>query len=386
MRHPRISWQDIGVETWAQRHGFCWVSFNMMERMFPKILLLMVLATSFSRADVGDKSDFEFSMPQHQGVAIEEFKREYGEVLNQSQFLLVGGFGNEMARPYYLTDNVKALNRMGVTTVNKFFPSSFHSVVWNTKVIYEEIIRRHQETPGKPLVLIGHSKGGLEVLATVLEYPELVLDGIVKEVILIQAPLGGNTMADKQGPFNKLFLAAALSMTAYGSLQTPDINEVISKKIEGMDRETRGALSGVVKYITSSKPPKDMGGFLRTIAVRFNPRVSFDGLVATQDMSLPDFGSVIGDLKDFDHLETTLQLKLPLIGNLVPNRIVEFMVGLASHLIPNHPIHKRREIRQSRERRENRENRETGVHVLPRKSRSEPALIPNKMLRCLELL
>jgi pimeloyl-ACP methyl ester carboxylesterase len=340
----------------------------MMGLALSKILFLIILTSPFSHALKGIQPDFGETIAGLQRVTNEDFGQKYGEILDQKQFLLVGGFGNETVRPIYLADNVKALRDIGVSTVNRFFPSSFHSPAWNTKIIYDEIHRLFRENGSKPLVLMGHSKGGLEVLATILEYPELIRGGIVTDVILIQAPVGGNTMADNQNRFKKAFLATALSLTAYGSLQTADIQQSISQKINDLSPEDRAALSPVVKYIISSKEPERMGGFLGSIGKRFNPGVLFDGLVAHRDMWLPGFGTVIGDLKDFDHLESTLHMPLPFPLNSVPNRIRGFMLGVAAHIAQSRQIPDR------------------GTAVPVKSQGPERKVTPEKVFRCSALL
>mmetsp|Transcript_56110 Transcript_56110/g.76535 ORF Transcript_56110/g.76535 Transcript_56110/m.76535 type:complete len:227 (-) Transcript_56110:89-769(-) len=62
----------------------------------------------------------------------------------------------------------------------------------NAATIRDVIIRCHAET-GKRIVVIGHSKGGLDAAAAVAVYPQL--RQLVEGIVFVQSPYGGSPIA-----------------------------------------------------------------------------------------------------------------------------------------------------------------------------------------------
>ena len=66
------------------------------------------------------------------------------------------------------------------------------SVEANAQALFDFIVRTHRFT-GKKIILIGHSKGGLDAAAAVALYPEL--QRIVGGLVFVQSPYGGSPIA-----------------------------------------------------------------------------------------------------------------------------------------------------------------------------------------------
>jgi triacylglycerol esterase/lipase EstA (alpha/beta hydrolase family) len=56
------------------------------------------------------------------------------------------------------------------------------------------ILEEQANQSGKKLILLAHSKGGVDVATTLIKYPYLQSD-IVAKLVTIQSPLGGSVLA-----------------------------------------------------------------------------------------------------------------------------------------------------------------------------------------------
>ncbi|HEY8209489.1 MAG TPA: hypothetical protein VIG99_18500, partial [Myxococcaceae bacterium] len=104
-------------------------------------------------------------------------------------YLVIGGlFGKHM--PGYMRANLEALKRYGLDA--RLVPvDSDASVQENAKTVRRAILGA--ATAGRRLVLIGHSKGGVDAAAALSMYPDL--KAAVLALVAIQSPFGGSPIA-----------------------------------------------------------------------------------------------------------------------------------------------------------------------------------------------
>lgn len=105
-------------------------------------------------------------------------------------YLMVPGLFTEHY-PGYMKDNIARMQALGLDTrVVKIDTDA--SVETNAKVI-KDTIDAIAKQEGKEVVLIGHSKGGVDATAALAMYPELYEH--VRAVIAMQTPYGGTPIA-----------------------------------------------------------------------------------------------------------------------------------------------------------------------------------------------
>ncbi|CAN5449879.1 hypothetical protein BH10BDE1_BH10BDE1_06970 [soil metagenome] len=295
---------------------------------------ILVIGLALVRPSFGASmsADFEaFQAAPHGTVSVTRQNQ-----IDQFSYLFIGGYGNEFGRDHYFQWNVEMLAEMGAGSVRTFFPSSLKAAGANLAEVREQIVRSYRDSGGRPVVVMGHSKGGLETLATLLKYPELVTEGIVANAILIQAPVGGNTLLDQRGLLGRLYAKAlSLPAEAFRSLRTPGINAIVAERIEELtdSKAELRAVSRVVRYVISHKEVEDSGAGIR-LASQFLPhKIPNDGLVAKIDMWIPGFGTILGDLY-IDHLEVMLGKSVRFVADNVERaRVRAFTKSLILNLM-----------------------------------------------------
>ncbi len=109
-------------------------------------------------------------------------------------FLFVGGFLNE-GIPGYFVDNMAVVTEELGATASVIFPKSADDLEEDAAGIRDEVISLSDQLQ-RPVVLVGHSKGGAGVVLAALKYPELIRGGRVVDVISIQGAIHGSPIAD----------------------------------------------------------------------------------------------------------------------------------------------------------------------------------------------
>jgi pimeloyl-ACP methyl ester carboxylesterase len=130
-------------------------------------------------------------------------------------FLLVPGFGKELVDfwanhvPFQVKDSflfwsgyfvtleevIREVYGASAEKVPLHVSNSWRAVEQSTEGL-KKYIEISFERHGKPLVLVGHSKGGAEILYTLFKYPEL-MEKKVDRVLLIQAAIGGSPLIEE---------------------------------------------------------------------------------------------------------------------------------------------------------------------------------------------
>lgn len=247
----------------------------------------------------------------------EEFRRgeltltqEFRANLGEFQFIFVGGFGNELAYGYF-KDNVETLRAMGVADVHVVFPSSTNSATDNIPLLKEKIVQLYAEGNGKPIILIGHSKGGLESVGLALANPELIRRRIIARVIAVQAPLAGchlGDLSDRLILIGKAMGEKLRFLDGLRSLRTSEIRDLIEDRVAQMRPADRNLVSSALLYVVSRQEIRKTSRLWSagSLFMRFVHRAENDGLVATHDMWIRGVGRVMGELVA-DHTELLIK-------------------------------------------------------------------------------
>lgn len=216
--------------------------------------------------------------------------------LSPLHVVFVAGFMNELI-PGYFSDNVAVTRELGAET-SVLLPPSSGALASDVALVQREIAARS----GTRVVLFGHSKGGAAVLLTVLEHPELVLDGPVEAVIVLQGAIGGSPLADGLSKVRPLAGPGMRSLTTEQSKHT--FTTALQKLSTSLTRAQWDRLFSRVFYLRSAHGDTTLAAELALTELALRGQGPNDGLLPPAEMKL-GFGVDLGVL-DADHAALTV--------------------------------------------------------------------------------
>ena len=239
------------------------------------------------------------------------------EEARRYRYVFVGGFHNERF-PAYFAQNAKELKARGISkqAIHFIWPSSHDTVAVNARSVCEQFHKIASEGPEK-LVVIAHSRGSCDALAFALQNPEFVQEH-VHALFLIQGPFGGTALADylvgegppidRRMPLGHRVVAGALAHAEgylldhgkHGGL--PSMARRASEDFWHDLLEECSAAIPIVSpktfYITSQIPRAKLRMLQRSLASYLEIHAGEnDGVVALEDQSLPNVGTVLAVLE-----------------------------------------------------------------------------------------
>ena len=236
------------------------------------------------------------------------------------QYLLVKGMlGDEV--PGYLEDNQRRLEKRGLET-REVAVDTEGRLADNVEVVREALLDAAHF--GRTVVLVGHSKGGVEALSTLALYPELRRH--VRAVVALQPPFGGSVIANDlvtTPSLRRLLDVAFPSLFQGDAASVEDLS--YARRMEFVRRHPHPADVPTVALATSRLSKRSL---MRPLCAYVHERYGWasDGLVNAVDAEVP--GSRVVRLDDMDHAEAALT-GLPGFANYYPGDITETMVALA---------------------------------------------------------
>ena len=240
------------------------------------------------------------------------------------RYVFVGGLQIGMMQGY-LAQNAKAMRARGVPpqAIHILRPSSHKTVEENAEAVRSELLAIAEEGPEK-LVVIAHSRGACDTMAFALRNPRFVADRIAA-LFLVQGPFGGTGVADYvagEGPpmDGQMPLGYRVLGQAIGRVEAQVLGQSKHQVITSLSHRSSSSFwNGILEanreavpvvapktfYVTSRTGPSRHPLLQRTTAwylkAYYGPN---DGLVALEDQSLPDLGTVLAVL-DAGHTDLT---------------------------------------------------------------------------------
>jgi hypothetical protein len=192
-----------------------------------------------------------------------------------------------------------------------FFIEGFASqgcLVENADLLYEKICSQ-ATFQGKKLILLGHSKGGVEALYAILKYPQLVTEGIVDRVVLIQSPVQGSRFLEQNQNTFLVQLGKKLISKPLNALM-PDQSQLFLKNLlENLDSLSLDSLqrflSERVYYLRGFKDQAQISSVLKKFISYFEKHFDEehlnDGILGVDEQHFLGFGKDLSVMQE-DHL------------------------------------------------------------------------------------
>ncbi|MBZ4415095.1 lipase [Myxococcus sp. RHSTA-1-4] len=243
------------------------------------------------------------------------------DAAKRHQYLLVRGMlGDEL--PGYLLDNVQRLERRGLDVLE--VPVDTEGLLTDNVAVLREALL-DAEYFGRSVVMVGHSKGGVECTATLALYPEL--RRVVRAVVTLQAPYGGSSIAHD--------LATAPEMRRLIDFAFPLLFHGVSRSVEELSYTSRMEFirkhpypAAVIPTVSLATSRLSRLSSLYPLQRYLYDRYGYasDGMVTAVDAEVPGAGVV--RLDDMDHAEAAMR-GLPGFARYHPGDVTEVMVALA---------------------------------------------------------
>lgn len=234
-------------------------------------------------------------------------------------FIAVGGLSSGAAPDeMYFDQNLDGLKAMGMQ-VDRAPINTIDSVEHNAKVIRDEIMKYAAQ--GKQVVLIGHSKGGLDSEAALAMYPET--QKAVRGLVTIQSPYGGSPMANDLDSIPGLEDVVGPALKALGGTKESCLELTYERRKEFLAKYPMPpGIPTVCMASNKQSPISPLFSTAEYMKQRYG--VQNDGLVAENDAFIP--GSRTVTLNGLDHLDSTVSELNPLL----PYHPQDLTVALAS--------------------------------------------------------
>lgn len=220
-------------------------------------------------------------------------------------YLLVPGFSWD-AIPDYFGPNLKRLQKLGLSA-ERVDVDPLGTFFDNAKPVRDAVLASE-----KPVVLIGHSKGGFDLLEALERFPELRPK--VAKVVLLQTPYRGTSVADWFMTFPWLYTTAM----AYSRLLNPwrlfatnpfyrhrtltEMSASHRRKVAGRPPD----IGGIPVYSVSSRVDDDtrikLLLWLTAGSVKAATGYHNDGIVAPEQAVVP--GAIHAVLEHVGHIDT----------------------------------------------------------------------------------
>ncbi len=244
---------------------------------------------------------------------------EHRRWVQQKHIIFISGFGNELSRiqDAFYRAHFEVVEKEYGSTATYFGPQSINAPEMNIGSIYRRILVEYNKL-NKPIILVGHSKGGLEILYTILHHPELIQDGIVDGIVLLQTPINGVYLLDKKS--NNAFIQRIISLCGDGVQALTQ--EAAAEKLERylarltiITHNTHGLIaaqdlleeiSSKIFYVRSYQHKRTLNPKLSFLNffLRHEPEQQNDGVILLDSQKSNAIGRELGIIRA-DHLEFT---------------------------------------------------------------------------------
>ncbi len=242
-------------------------------------------------------------------------------ILKDKDIILVPGMMNEFLKSSYfqvIKDELK--NALMVHDALIYYPKTSHDVLISADELAKELIKKYKGKKNRKIILIGHSKGGVEILLMLLENPQMV--SMIDRAVLIQSPVKGSPIADMSLSFCKPLLSPChllywWASAAGESLRFKNIVPLFLEKLSLLTNEEYKEISSKVFYVRS-KNKEEFFSYEFVITKNILDRYGDnDGMVLTSDQFFDHFGNDLGVLlADHGDFVTRLPSQIP-AGDLI---------------------------------------------------------------------
>jgi hypothetical protein len=234
----------------------------------------------------------------------------------EPHFVFVTGYNSEKI-PGYMTENMRVLIENESPFVDQIRPPSETSIAQNLPFVKTRLLDLFRQGGQRPLVIIAHSKGGLETINTLLRNAIDFPPSVVERVYLVQSPLGGSPYTDRVMAkwdesifsWNPYYWMLRSQHAGFLSMLTVQVNKDLAESARAATPDQLQSLSRRTYLVRSSQSLESVSKSLKESAEALRDLGPNDGLLPVDRMlfsresGLAGFGQDLGVRSGADHLD-----------------------------------------------------------------------------------
>jgi hypothetical protein len=242
---------------------------------------------------------------QVMGLRIEPTLAPGLESLSHRTVLWTSGFLNGFIPHYFVDNSDVAVNELGMKSMT-YAPPSDQDVPVTAELIASKAYDSYYRGEKQPLILVGHSKGAAETLDAVLSHPDLMVNGIVEKVILIDGAINGSPVATGVMSQPELRLFSKPIRDGLIALEPVKMRTLFNGKIAALKAKLTpdqyADFSGRIFYVRGHSTDAGTAPVIKLTHSYLDHQGSGDndGLVLVEDQKRDDIGVDLG-VMDTDH-------------------------------------------------------------------------------------
>lgn len=233
--------------------------------------------------------------------------------LKGTHVVLIGGLGssamNGLEKAFgvaegkrYFGNFKKVLESHGITAT--IHHPETETIEASAQKLLQLVPKLYREGGDKPLVLVGHSRGGLVATRVLLDAPVLLEKNVIAKAVTLQSPVNGNALDD----LSTWAMARAGTgwMKPEGNfglkaLETESIQKTMGEAFARLPAGDQKRVSDAVVWVTGTTDASD-SFFERTNARTLTERAGpNDAFVALRDQRREDYGTLGAYFNDLSH-------------------------------------------------------------------------------------
>lgn len=186
----------------------------------------------------------------------------------------------------------------------KIAPPSMQAVSDNADWLIDQLNSVYATHHQHPLLIIAHSKGAAETLLAALRHPDLLVNGMIERIVLVQGAIGGSPLAELASETRFLGLSNWAGLRSLRPAAIRALFETERERFTQMETPaTQILVNRHVYYVRSSQRPPEVvrrlvpGNYYLSRVAGDN-----DGAIVTADEQLQGIGQDLGVL-DADHAD-----------------------------------------------------------------------------------
>ncbi len=230
--------------------------------------------------------------------------------IQAQHIVLISGINNEQVRDYF-TSFEAYLRLKNFKLITKINPSSLNTVTGNTGFLRSKLLSLYM-AHNEPLIVIAHSKGGLELANTLGRFHNDFPSKIVAKAVFVNTPFAGSpymaesireyeaTWGNFGNQYNPVYLNA---LNVLRSLGTQKISDDLFDSFNDLSVMEMKLMTDRFFFIRTQKAPEKVSSVLKKSAEYLRGTGPNDGLIPVENQNWIGHGKDLGIQDDIDHTE-----------------------------------------------------------------------------------